>query len=235
MIPTSLHSSFLPRLLASCLLLAACGMALAQQASAASGADIAAKGNGQGAAACASCHGARGEGVAAFPRLAGTGDAYLLAQLDAFASGARANPVMQPIAQALSPQQRAAVARYYSGLPPPLRASDAAQAKPADTGAWLATRGRWSDEVPACAQCHGPGGNGVGPHFPPLAGLPAGYIAQQLHAWRDGKRPPGPLDLMQRIASKLSGAEVEAVSAYYAGLAAAPPATAAASGAKRQP
>lgn len=187
---------------------------------------LAAKGNAQGAAACASCHGAKGEGAGTFPRLAGTGEAYLLAQLQAFASGDRPSPVMQPIAKALSPQEQAAVARHYAALPAPLRAADAAQPKAADTGAWLATRGRWSDDVPACAQCHGPGGNGVGSHFPPLAGLPAAYIADQLQAWKAGKRPPGPLGLMELVARKLSDAEVQAVSSYYAGLVAAPAAAA---------
>ena len=69
--------------------------------------------------------------------------------------------------------------------------------------------------MPACAQCHGPGGSGVGAQFPPLAGLPAAYIAEQLQAWKAGNRPPGPLALMAGIAKKLSNAEVSAVAAYY--------------------
>lgn len=192
----------------------------AQDTASALGRQIASQGAGPAVAACATCHGARGEGAAAFPRLGGTGQAYLRAQLEAFASGARKNPLMQPIAQALTPAQRAAVARYYSSLPAPVRAVDVAQPKPADAGAWLATRGRWSDELPACAQCHGPGGNGVGADFPPLAGLPADYITAQLQAWKNGARPPGPLGLMESVARKLGDADVSAVSAYYAGLAA---------------
>jgi len=167
------------------------------------------------------CHGAQGEGSAAFPRLAGAGSAYLQAQLEAFANGSRANPIMQPIAKALSPEERAAVAQYYHGLPAPVVA--AAQrhdggASPDDAGAWLASRGRWADNVPACAQCHGPAGQGVGEHFPPLAGLPAAYITEQLQAWRAGKRPPGPLQLMQAVASRLTDADITAVSQHYAAL-----------------
>ena len=179
------------------------------------GQQIAAQGTSQGVAACISCHGAKGEGLGAFPRLAGTGQAYLLAQLDAFAGGSRKNPIMQPIAQNLTPTQRQAVARYFSQLPAPFVASDSTQPLPSDTGAWLATRGRWTDQVPACAQCHGPGGSGVGTQFPPLAGLPAAYIAEQLRGWKAGNRPPGPLALMSDIAKKLSDAEVSAVAAYY--------------------
>jgi cytochrome c553 len=187
--------------------------------SVAAGQRIAAAGTPAGVPACSSCHGARGEGAAAFPRLAGTGKAYLLEQLDAFANGSRQNPIMQPFAQKLTPAERAAVATYFASLPPPLKAVDN-EATPADAGAWLATRGRWTDEVPACAQCHGPGGNGVGANLPPLSGLPATYIGEQLKAWRGGTRTPGPLALMPAIAKRLTEADITSVSTYYAGLAA---------------
>ena len=179
------------------------------------GQQIAMQGTSQGVAACISCHGAKGEGMGAFPRLAGTGEAYLLAQLDAFANGARKNPIMQPIAQGLQPAERQAVAMYFSQLRAPLLTVDLKQPLTSDTGAWLATRGRWADQVPACTQCHGPGGSGVGAQFPPLAGLPAAYIAEQLQAWKAGNRPPGPLALMAGVAKKLSDAEITAVAAYY--------------------
>lgn len=191
------------------------------------GAQIAAAG-ANGAAACVGCHGQRGEGMAAFPRLAGTGADYLRRQLDAFADGSRRNPVMQPIAQALSPQQRTDVAAHFASLPLTVKATDREARGPAEAGAWLATRGRWSDDLPACAQCHGPGGVGVGADFPPLAGLPAEYIAAQLKAWQADGRPPGPLKLMQIVARKLKEADIQAVSAYYAGLANPPQAAPAA-------
>jgi cytochrome c553 len=208
----------------ACLLLACAGLAplaQAQDGGIEQGRQLASQGAGAAVPACAGCHGARGEGGAAFPRLAGTGQAYLQAQLEAFASGARKNPLMQPIAQGLSPAQRQSVTLYYSKLAAPTQAVDAAQPTPAEAGAWLATRGRWTDQVPACAQCHGPGGNGVGAHFPPLAGLPAAYITAQLQAWKGGSRPPGPLGLMKAVAGKLGEADIGAVSSYYAGLGAA--------------
>ncbi|WP_313072273.1 c-type cytochrome [Melaminivora sp.] len=180
---------------------------------------IAAQGTAQGVPACIACHGERGEGGPAFPHLAGTGSTYLREQLDAFADGSRANLVMQPIAQGLTPQERASLALYYSRLPPPpLTPETRADARPTDAGAWLAARGRWSDGLPACAQCHGPGGQGVGEHFPPLAGLPANYIADQLKAWRGNTRPPGPLKLMVAVAAKLSDADIIAVAEHYATL-----------------
>lgn len=196
--------------------------ALAQQPSVAQGQQIAAQGTPQGVAACIGCHGASGEGNAAFPRIAGTGQAYLQAQLDAFADGSRKNPIMQPFAQKLSAPERTSLAMYYSQLKAPFLSSDTASPTSDDAGAWLATRGRWTDQLPACAQCHGPGGSGVGAQFPPIAGLPVAYLTEQLQAWKAGTRPPGPLGLMPAVAHKLSDKDIDAVAAYYAGRTAAP-------------
>jgi cytochrome c553 len=57
----------------------------------------------------------------------------------------------------------------------------------------------------------------VGVAFPPLAGQPAAYIESQLHGWKKGARPPGPMALMPVIVSKLSDTDISAVAAYYAG------------------
>ncbi|WP_269501927.1 c-type cytochrome [Burkholderia sp. IMCC1007] len=70
--------------------------------------------------ACVACHGARLTGQAQFPRLAGQGYDYLRTQLDAFANGARAEATgtMQRVAQAMSANERAAVATYLASLSP---------------------------------------------------------------------------------------------------------------------
>ncbi len=192
------------------------------------GEQLARAGKAPSVAPCIGCHGARGEGVADFPPLAGTGRDYLLAQLDAFAEGGRQNPVMAPIAKALSPADRADAAAYFSGLPNPVKPAAAPLPAADDAGGWLAVRGRWSDGVPACAACHGPAGQGVGAHFPPIAHLSVDYMRTQIQAWKDGTRPPGPLSLMRDVARKLGADDVQAVAAYYArlqGRAAAPAAT----------
>ena len=224
--------------LAFWLVLTAMGIApvwAAEDGAAPTGRQIANAGKGAAVPACAGCHGQKGEGNPAFPRLAGTGQAYLAAQLEAFAGGTRQNPIMQPIAKALSTAEREATAAYYSRLPTPVKPPvDSEQPSPADTGAWLATRGRWDEQLPACVQCHGPGGSGIGTAFPPLAGLPAAYIAAQLQAWKSGARPPGPLALMPAIAKKLTDADVTAISAYYEGIV-RPQAAAAQASAKPQP
>lgn len=190
---------------------------------------IAEAGNGRGAVACNTCHGPHGEGLSAggYPRLAGTPAPYLEEQLDQFASGARESAVMRPIAVALSPAERRALSIYFSGLKarvqPAPAGSSREPANPADLqsadvalGAALAERGRWSVGLPACSACHGPDGEGVGSRFPPLAGQPAAYLANQLHAWQAKRRAPGPLGLMALVSGKLEDPEIAAVAAYYA-------------------
>lgn len=195
----------------------------------ADGAAIAKTGAGA-APACQTCHGAAGEGIAqaGFPRLAGLGAPYMQRQLAAFADGTRVSAVMMPIARGLSVADRAEVSAYYASLPAPAApaaalptvspSAPAAVPASASIGATLATRGRWADNLPACEQCHGPGGRGVGPDFPPLAGQSATYLTNQLTAWKTGARPPGPLGLMAVVAKKLSEAEARAVADHYASL-----------------
>ena len=173
----------------------------------------------QNAAACTSCHGIKGEGnaLAGFPRLAGLSMPYLQRQLTAFASGERQNAVMQPIAKSLTAPQQAVLAGYFSRLASPLpgAVSGTVEIKNTDIGAWLAQRGRWENELPACVQCHAQGGLGVGTAFPPLAGQSVTYIENQLHAFKRKTRSGGPMNLMGVVASKLSETDITAVANYY--------------------
>lgn len=69
--------------------------------------------------ACVSCHGAKADGNAMFPRLAGQNTQYLLAQLRFFRAAVRndkAADIMKPIALHLSDSQMTAVAKYLSSL-----------------------------------------------------------------------------------------------------------------------
>ncbi|BAZ93701.1 cytochrome c553 [Thiohalobacter thiocyanaticus] len=181
------------------------------------------QGNDQGTTACVSCHGADGEGnpAAGFPRLAGLSDKYLSKQLRDYRQGTRSNPVMQPIAAALEQQQLLDVAAYYAGQVPTNTADDAA---PPDGGRKLALRGDWDNTIPACVSCHGPGGHGVDPYFPALAGQHASYIQSQLEAWRKGSRHNDTNDLMRVVAERLSQTQIQAVSEYFAAQPAVKPA-----------
>lgn len=185
------------------------------------GKDIATNGNGRGAHACASCHGASGEGRpdAGYPRLAGLGTDYLIRQLADFDAGDRSNSLMHPISKALTADERSALATYYSRLTAPRVAtfvgSPANQLK---AGEVLAQRGDWAHGLPACSQCHGASGQGVAPNFPRLAAQSAGYLQRQLQAWKQGNRTGDPMNLMTGIASKLDDNQIAAVAAYYASL-----------------
>ncbi len=188
----------------------------ALQGSAAAGEKIAQSGSAGGAAACASCHGAKGEGQTGFPALAGQHAGYLERQLSQLAAGARQSPVMAPMAKSLSEQERADVSAYYASLKLPVKAvRGPLPGKNDDAGAWLVERGRWADGIPACAQCHGPGGVGVGKDFPAIGHLPADYMQSQIDAWNKGQRDAGPLGLMGAVAKKLTADDVKAVAAYY--------------------
>jgi cytochrome c553 len=66
----------------------------------------------RGIPACASCHGANGEGIADFPRLAGQHAKYVAKQLTYIQTLTRAAPVMHGIVKDLTPVEIQAVATY---------------------------------------------------------------------------------------------------------------------------
>lgn len=169
-----------------------------------------------GVQACAACHGATGAGSRrdGYPRLAGLDAAYLVHELEAFKASTRQNGIMQPIAKQLTTVQMQDVAAWFASqkLPSPVKthASNGALRR----GQELAEHGDWSRDVPACESCHGNKAQGVGPHFPRLAGQYAAYLETQLHNWRRGFRKDDPMGLMKGIASRLTHREISAVSAY---------------------
>ena len=66
---------------------------------------------------CAACHGAAGiSAVPMYPNLAGQKAAYLAKQLKDFKTGKRKDPVMAPMAMALSDEDMANIAAYYASL-----------------------------------------------------------------------------------------------------------------------
>jgi cytochrome c553 len=54
-----------------------------------------------------------------------------------------------------------------------------------------------AERVRACVYCHGEAGKGPDrPYFPRLAGKPAGYLFNQLTAFRDGRRKYAPMNYL---------------------------------------
>ncbi|MBM3600718.1 MAG: cytochrome C [Alphaproteobacteria bacterium] len=66
----------------------------------------------------------------------------------------------------------------------------------------------------ACVLCHGPDSAGAGA-VPGLKGHNKDYLVVMMKAFRSGERPA---TVMGRVAKGFSDAEIDAVSAYYAGL-----------------
>lgn len=164
---------------------------------------------GEGGAryACATCHGARGEGNGFdAPRLAGLPAGYLQKQMEDYAAGLRPHALMRDVARFLDSHERVQVADHYAALPP--RAlPPATEEKPAAATAALYAQ--------ACEACHGPGGTGT-PAGPPLHGQPAFYLAQQLQDWQRSKRRNDGDHAMLKVAQRLGPEEVRQLSLYLA-------------------
>lgn len=165
--------------------------------------------------ACLACHGAAGNStIAQNPRLAAQHEAYLRKQLENFTSPSRNNPVMTPIAKALSADDIKNLAAYLSAQNPKPNA-----AKNKDTlelGKKIYRAGIAEKNIPACAGCHSPNGAGVPAQFPRLAGQHQDYTAAQLTNFRMGTRTNSPQ--MTAIAKNMSDKEIQAVADYIAGL-----------------
>ena len=169
--------------------------------------------------ACVGCHGNQGQGnpEADSPRIAGQSAYYLLKQLDSYANGSRRDRVMEPIARGLPPELRASVAAHYASLNAPFDERARSQ-RPSERGRVLANDGDNALGVPACRNCHGPGGVGEPPNIPYIAGLDAGYHSAELTAWKTGTRTNDAGQQMFRVAAALSAEDISAVAQYYASL-----------------
>lgn len=168
-------------------------------------------------AVCAACHSADGNSVVGnFPKLAGQGEKYLLKQLNDIKSGARMVPEMTGLLTNLSDQDLADMAAYYASKKVQLGQAAADQVELGQTiyRAGIAEKG-----VAACTACHGPNGKGIGSAaYPALGGQHAQYVESTLNKFSKGERNNDPAQMMRDIASKLSAAEMQAVSQYVQGL-----------------
>jgi cytochrome c553 len=164
---------------------------------------------------CAACHGIDGNSVAsANPSLAGQHPAYIVAQLKAFKSGARQNPVMLGMASTLSPADMLNVAAYFGTQK--AKDHEAADKTQLELGRKLYRGGNPVTHVPACMACHGPNGAGIPDQFPRLGGQQSAYVLKQLTDMKAGTVRKN--QTMMDIANRLSDAEMKAVAEYISGL-----------------
>ncbi|WP_082439840.1 MULTISPECIES: cytochrome C [unclassified Massilia] len=178
-------------------------------------------------APCIACHGSASAPPAAlkpgserqyFPRIAGKPAGYLYNQLINFRDGRRQYPLMTWMVQHLSDDYLHEIADYFSAqhLPAPVLDRAALPAAELERGRQLVLHGDKALNVPACIACHGERLGGALPAIPGLVGLPRDYINAQFGAWRNGSRHALAPDCMGTIASRLSLADVSAVSAWLA-------------------
>lgn len=192
-------------------------MVLAASVSAAAPPSIVTEGDGA-AIACATCHGVDGAGnaEAGFPVLAQMPLAHFTKQIADFKAGTRIDPVMTPIAIAMSARDTDASARHYADQARPQPEASSADPDVVARGRELATNGAWDRDVPPCFKCHAADGFGIEPTFPPIAGQHAAYTVSQFQNWKSGARSNDPQGLMKTVAEKLTDEEIKAVAEYLA-------------------
>jgi cytochrome c553 len=201
-------------------LLAVAGMTLAAfDAQAASLVDGSAEDGKAKALTCTACHGPEGNSAnAAWPNIAGQNAPYLLAQLQAFKSGTRSDPLMASQAMLLADEDMADLAVYFESLP----AAAQAVKDPGsiDRGEALYRGGNIEKGISACLSCHGPTGDGnPAAKYPALRGQHADYTAKQLRDYASGARASvGKTNVMRDIATRLSETDIAALASYVQGL-----------------
>ncbi len=165
--------------------------------------------------ACAGCHGEDGNAAAPmFPKLAGQHASYLTRQLREFKSGKRVDPTMNAMAASLSDADIADIGAWY--------AQHKIKPEPAEKnelGQKIYRNGIPDKQVPACAACHGPKGEGnPSAGYPLLGGQYSSYVGKILHDYKSVERSSDPNEIMRTIANRLNTDEINAVSDYVSGL-----------------
>jgi cytochrome c553 len=124
---------------------------------------------------------------------------------------------MAPVARALTPAQREAVAAYYASLHA-VSYPEAPYGEPplVQEGGVLSALGDAERGIRACEICHADAGVGIAPSFPYLSGQYAYYTEKQLLLWKAGGRRNDPLDVMAEIAERLEEEEIRALALYFA-------------------
>lgn len=210
---------FLLATLASGLIVIASNPAKAAGASAAAGP---ARGKEIATTVCVACHSADGNSViAANPKLAGQGAAYIYKQLVNFKGldgkpPERVSPIMNGMVASLTDAEMKSLAAYYSAQ---ARIPEVAKNRETiDLARQLYRGGDASKGLPACAGCHGPSGAGMPKQYPRIAGQFAEYNEAQLKNFRSGERANDSNRMMRSIAVKMTDVEIRALSDYIAGL-----------------
>jgi cytochrome c553 len=168
---------------------------------------------------CMDCHGMSGQGYHGYlimPRLAGQTQEYLENQLRAFVEHRRGRGLFINMARVhgVGPELRDSLAAQFRSFNP--RSFGGGPRNAAETGRRIFEEGIPESNIPACAACHGPEGQGEGPNAR-LAGQLFPYTVNTLKNWsRD--RTGDSASIMAPIARSLSQSDIVAVAAYVSNL-----------------
>lgn len=161
---------------------------------------------------CSACHGAAGNSRSDhMPIIAGMSPGYFKKQIDAYATGKRPSPEMEPYAKMVLALGVDAIAGYFAEQrrePTPVAADAAAIA-----------RGR--SAAAQCVICHGQDGKGdVAKLVPNLAGQPPGYLRDQMLLFKQDRRSPGDaaLKALKALMQSLPDETCADLAAYYSSL-----------------
>jgi len=154
---------------------------------------------------CTGCHGIEGYNnvypTYKVPRIGGQNSIYLESALKAYQGEDRSHPTMSLHAESLSDTDIADIAAWLSSLGPGRHERDGAAEPP--------------PAAQTCQACHGADGMGTGPAYPALAGQHRSYLSKALGDYRSGARGNA---IMRNFAANLTDQDIEALSAWFAGL-----------------
>jgi cytochrome c553 len=188
----------------------------------------------QKAASCGACHGADGNSPAEIfaalkaPKLAGQVPEYITKSLHDYKAGRRSSDVMSPQAQAVAEVDMADIAAWFSSQK--VQPNKAQNTELLAQGERIFFKGKGRpDVIAACVGCHGL--NGIGNRdwgktmskvpavlAPAIGGQHAGYLSDQLKAYKSGKRATDPGRVMRDIAGRMDEKDIAAVAEYVATL-----------------
>ena len=164
------------------------------------------------AVTCSACHGVAGNSRStAMPIIAGLDEAYFKKQIEAYATGKRLSPEMEPYAKQVQDLGVDDVAAYFAASP--------RQATPIASPADSIARGRTA--AAACAICHGPQGQGdAAKQIPSLAGQAPGYLREQMLLFKQDRRNPGDptLAAVKALMRTIPDESFADLAAYYGSL-----------------
>jgi cytochrome c553 len=173
-------------------------------------------------AMCTGCHGIKGyqasfPEVYKVPMISGQGAKYIVSSLNAYKKGERKHPTMRGIAEALSDQDMADLAAYYSAsgvVADSAPLADKPSKEPSEKVQVLLAKAN-------CSSCHGSNfSKPIDPSYPKLAGQHADYLLVALKSYKvenNAKVGRGNA-IMAGMAKQYTNAELKQLANYLSSL-----------------